>query len=200
MALQARLQSVVSIIGERVQAAKEWFDALPLSERDRRAVLWGALGVLVLVVLIFFHTMSTVNKRLEMQEKALREQLEEIKSLEKEYYASKKMASEIAEGMSSPNQSLLSVIERILVSENIERASFTISSRSPTSWELYEEISVDVKIQKIALDKVIDVLYEIENSPTFLKISKFKMSARFDNPNLLDVSFRISNYKFQQVI
>ncbi|MEM4407888.1 MAG: hypothetical protein QXI19_04015 [Candidatus Caldarchaeum sp.] len=200
MAIQARLLSTVSIIGERVQAAKEWFDALPLSERDKRAVLWGALGVVVLALILFFHTMSSINRKLEMQEKALMGQLDEIRSLEREYYASKKMAAEIAEGMSSPNQSLLSLIERILVNENIERASFTISSRSPTSWELYEETSVDVKIQKIALDKVIDVIYEIENSSTFLKISKFKMSTRFDSPNLLDVSFRISNYKFHQVI
>ncbi len=183
-----------------VSIIREQLESLNISDRDRKAIVLGGVGAIVLITVIIFQSFSSMNGRLERQYKALESQLEQMRELGAEYYESRRRASEIADSMESTDQSLLSLIERILVRQNIERASFSINSRALVTGESYEEISVEVRIQKLSLDKVIDVIHNIQSAPTFLKVSKFRMSSRFDNPDLMDVSFRVSNFKFEQVI
>lgn len=180
--------------------ARDKIENLNLSERDRKVLVLGAAGAFVIIVLILFQAFSSINTKLEKQSSALSSQLKQIEQLKTEYYESKKKVSEIAGSMESTDQSLLSHMERILVKENIERASFSINSRNPITKEHYEEVSVEVKIKKISLEKVLDVIHNIQTAPTFLKVSKFRMATRFDKPNLMDVSFKVSNFKFNQVI
>jgi hypothetical protein len=90
-------------------------------------------------------------------------------------------------------------VEKILVDAQVDRSSFSISSRTDTSGDLYDEKSIDVDIKKLPLNKAVDLLYKIQTNPNFLKVSKFRIRTRFDNPNLLDASFRVSTFKFKQV-
>jgi hypothetical protein len=113
---------------------------------------------------------------------------------------SKQKIEKLTHSTKVENKDLLPTVEKILVDEEVQRENFSINLRAPTSGNTYEETSVDVQIKRIPLDKVIDILYKIQRMPSFLKVSKLRLLTRFDDPNLMDASFRVSTFRFNQEI
>jgi len=169
------------------------------SERDRKVLLLGTIGLLVLLIYLVFHSFSSGTAKLAKKAEALEADLSKIQSLRTEYIESKRRVDEVTSKTKTEDEPLISVVERILVDAQVERGNFSISSRMDTSGDLYDEKSVDVDIKKLPLNKAVDLLYNIQTNPNFLKVSKFRIRTRFDNPNLLDASFRVSTFKFKQV-
>ncbi len=178
--------------GERIQR-------LLASERDRKAVLLGAGVLFILIIYIIFQSFSSGKARLEKKAIALEADLKRIQSLRQEYVESKRRLEEVTSKIKTEDVALISVVEKVLVDVQVDRSNFSISSRTDTSGDLYDEKSVDVDIKKIPLNKAVELLYKIQTNPNFLKVSKFRIRTRFDNPNLLDASFRVSTFKFKQV-
>lgn len=179
-------------LSERIQR-------LLASERDRKAVLLGAAALFILIIYIIFQSYSSGKATLEKRAAALEEDLKKIESLRSEYIQSKRKMEEATRRIRTEDEALISVVEKVLVDAQVDRSSFSISSRTDTSGDLYDEKSVDVDIKKLSLNKAVDLLYKIQTNPNFLKVSKFRIRTRFDNPNLLDASFRVSTFKFKQV-
>jgi type II secretory pathway component PulM len=187
------LKGLVNQVYERIQR-------LAASERDRRALLFGGIGLIVLLIYIIFQFFSSGSAKLEKKAQALQADLKKIESLRTEYIESNRRIEELTKRVKTGDEDLISLVEKALVETQVERGRFSITSRTPTSGELYEETSVDVEIKKVPLNKAVDVLYKIQTKPSFLKISRFRIRTRFDDPNLVDVSFRVSTFKFKQVI
>ena len=186
------IKNLSSQLSERVQR-------LLASERDRKAVLLGAGVLFILIIYIIFQFFSSGKARLEKKAIALEADLKRIQSLRQEYVESKRRLEEVTSKIKTEDVALISVVEKILVDAQVDRSSFSISSRTDSSGDLYDEKSVDVDIKKIPLNKAVELLYKIQTNPNFLKVSKFRIRTRFDNPNLLDASFRVSTFKFKQV-
>ena len=182
--------------------SNQWSERLQrllASERDRKAVLLGAGVLFILIIYIIFQSFSSGKARLEKKAIALEADLKRIQSLRQEYIESKRKLEEVTSRIKPEDVALISVVEKVLVDAQVDRSSFSISSRTDTSGDLYDEKSVDVDIKKIPLNKAVELLYKIQTNPNFLKVSKFRIRTRFDNPNLLDASFRVSTFKFKQV-
>ncbi|HWP93573.1 MAG TPA: hypothetical protein VNN20_15375 [Thermodesulfobacteriota bacterium] len=177
----------------------ERIQRLLASERDRKAVLLGAGVLFILIIYIIFQSFSSGKARLEKKAIALEADLKRIQSLRQEYVESKRRLEEVTSKIKTEDVALISVVEKVLVDVQVDRSNFSISSRTDTSGDLYDEKSVDVDIKKIPLNKAVELLYKIQTNPNFLKVSKFRIRTRFDNPNLLDASFRVSTFKFKQV-
>jgi len=177
----------------------ERIQRLLASERDRKAVLLGAGVLFILIIYIIFQSFSSGKARLEKKAIALESDLKRIQSLRQEYVESKRRLEEVTSKIKTEDVALISVVEKVLVDAQVDRSNFSISSRTDTSGDLYDEKSVDVDIKKIPLNKAVELLYKIQTNPNFLKVSKFRIRTRFDNPNLLDASFRVSTFKFKQV-
>jgi type II secretory pathway component PulM len=186
------IKNLSSQLSERIQR-------LLASERDRKAVLLGAGVLFILIVYIIFQSFSSGKARLEKKAIALESDLKRIQTLRQEYIESKRRLEEVTSRIKTEDVALISVVEKVLVDAQVDRSSFSISSRTDTSGDLYDEKSVDVDIKKLPLNKAVDLLYKIQTNPNFLKVSKFRIRTRFDNPNLLDASFRVSTFKFKQV-
>ncbi len=180
--------------------ARERFDRAMVSDRDRRAVVFGGIGFSILVLYVIFQFFSSVSTRLEKRVNALQADLKRIESLRAEYVQSKRRIDELTSTVRAGDEPLISVVEKTLIDERIDRANFSIKSRASSPGDLYEETSVDVDIKKIPLDRMVDVLYRFQTMPTFIKVSKFRPQTRFNDPDLMDVSFRVSTFKFNQVL
>lgn len=182
-----------------VKQVNERFQRILASERDRKALILGAVGISILVVYIIFQSFSSGGARLAKKAEAIEADLKKIESLRSEYIESKRRINEVTSNIKSEDDALISVVEKVLIDAQIERGSFSINSRTDASGDLYDEKSVDVDIKKLPLNKAVDVLYKIQRNPSFLKVSKLRIRTRFDNPSLMDSSFRVSTFKFKQV-
>jgi type II secretory pathway component PulM len=186
------IRNLLNRFTERIQR-------LLVSERDRKALFWGAVVLLVLLIYLVFQSFSSGSAKLAKRAETLEADLNRIQSLRMEYIESKRRVDEATRKTRAEDEPLISLVEKILVAAQVERGNFSISSRMDTSGDLYDEKSVDVDIKKIPLNKVVDLLYGIQTNPNFLKVSKFRIRTRFDNPSLLDASFRVSTFRFKQV-
>ena len=190
-AITDNLRSLINQIREKT-------GGISVSDRDRSVLLLGGVVFLILVLYMVFHFFSSGTDRLEKRVQVAEGELAKVNSLSAEYVMSKRKIEDITNSIKKEDSDLLPQVEKILVSEQVGRGSFTINLKAPTSRDLYEEASVDVEISKIALDRVIGILYKFQTTSSFLKLSKLRLQTRFDNPSLIDVSFRVSTFKFSQ--
>lgn len=185
------------------QTVREYISKKNLSERDRRAIIIASAAAAVFLVFLIFNGFSSGNSKNENRVIALRKQLEEIKTLRQEYEYSKKTLEDITKSIKREDEALISVVEKIMVKNQIDRNTFSIKDSNTGSSDaegLYNESAVQVDIKRIPLEKVIDVLYAFQNRESFLKVSNLILRTKFDKSNLLDVSFRLSTFEFNKVI
>ena len=173
------------------------------SKRDKRAVIISVLVISVFIIFIIFQFFSSGTKRLTQKVDALNSDLGKIEKLRKRLEDSNRVISQLTSSFKSGDEALISVVEDILVNEQIDRGSFSIkdsNTSAPAIDDFYSEKSVDVEIRKIPLNKIVDLLYKVQVGRSLLKVSNLRIRTRFDNPDLIDVNFRISSFEFKKVI
>lgn len=189
-------------INRVIKEARERVLRLSSTERDRRAIGIGAAILCLLVLYITFHSFSSGAERLEKRVAQLESNLGRIESLRSEYLDSKKRIVELSSKIQKENEPLISVVEQILLDENLERKNFSIKDvnlRTSASEDFYEEKSIDVELKNLSLKSLVDILYEIQNAPSFLKVSNLSISTKFDRSDSLTVKLRVSTFEFKEV-
>jgi hypothetical protein len=51
----------------------------------------------------------------------------------------------------------------------------------------------------MSLKDLVDVLYKIQNAPSFLKVSNLNLSTKFDKSDSMTVKLRVSTFRFKEV-
>ncbi|MCL4246170.1 MAG: type 4a pilus biogenesis protein PilO [Candidatus Dadabacteria bacterium] len=195
------LGSLNQSINKAVRSAREKLAQISSTERDRRAVIIGAAGLCLLVLYIVFHSISSGTDRLEKRVVQLETELGRIQELKTEYEESQKKIAVLSSKIKEEDEPLISIVEQILLSENLDRKNFSIRDvnlRTSTE-DFYEERSIDVELKNISLKDLVDVLYKIQNAPSFLKVSNLNLSTKFDKSDSLTVKLRVSTFRFKEV-
>lgn len=195
------LNTIREKIREIVEKAREKFYTLVSTERDRRALVIGGSAIVIVVIYLVFHSYSSGADKLQKRYAQLEKDLVEVKMLKAEYEDSQKKITELSSEIKKESEALISVVEKILLTESIDRNNFSIrdvNSRSTSEEDFYEEKSVDVELDRISLETLVDVLYKIQNRPS-LKVSNLNISTKFDKSNSMKVKLRVSTYEFKQV-
>ncbi len=188
-------------ISEVVEKARERLDTVIKTERDRRALILGGSAIVIIVIYLIFHSYSSGVSNLQKRYVQLEGELVEVKMLKAEYEDSKKKIAQLSSQIKKENEALISVVEKILLNENIDRKNFSIrdvNTRSSSEEDFYEQKSVDVELSKISLDDLVDVLYKLQNRPS-LKVSNLNISTKFNKAESMKVKLRVSTYEFKQV-
>lgn len=188
-------------ISKAVRSAREKLAQISSTERDRRAVIIGGAGLCLLILYIVFHSISSGTDRLEKRVVQLETELGRIQELKTEYEESQKKIAVLSSKIKEEDEPLISIVEQILLSENLDRKNFSIRDvnlRTSTE-DFYEERSIDVELKNISLKDLVDVLYKVQNAPSFLKVSNLNLSTKFDRSDSLTVKLRVSTFRFKEV-
>lgn len=181
---------------------RERLARLASSERDVRAMRIGAVGICLIILYIIFHTITSGTGRLEKQVRQLETELGRIENLRTEYEGSKKRMTELSSKIKEEREPLISVVEKILLDENIDRKNFSIKDvnlRTSDSGDFYEEKSIDVELKDLSLKDLIDILYKIQNTKSFLKVSNLNISTKFNKSDSMTVKLRVSTFEFREL-
>lgn len=195
------IDSIRQKILELSEKFREKYYTLIATERDRRALVLGVSVITVIVLYLVFHSYSSGIDSLQKRSVQLQKQLGEVKALKAEYEGSNKKIVELSSKIKKENEALISVVEKILLNEKLDRTNFSIrdvNSRSNSDEDFYEEKSVDVELNKISLNTLVDIMYKLQNKPS-LKVSNLNISTKFDKANSMKVKLRVSTYEFKQV-
>ena len=172
---------------------------LGLQPREQMVALIGT-GVAVLIILgLPLSLASSKLGSLETQitqgrdkERQIVRELERYQQLQQQL---KGAESQISKGFDS---TITTTMETLADKSGIKDRIENIKERGSTPSELFDEVSVDVRITRVTVPQLIDYLYNIEHHPQlFLKVKQIQIKRRFDNKQLFDVSFQASTYRLQ---
>lgn len=195
------IDSIRQKIQELIEKSREKFYSLTSTERDRRALLLGGSAIVIIVIYLVFHSYSSGTDHLQKRSAQLEKELREVIVLKAEYEDSNKKIVELSSKIKKENEALISVVEKILLNEKLDRTNFSIrdvNSRTNSNEDFYEEKSVDVELNKISLSNLVDILYKLQNKPS-LKVSNVNISTKLGKSDSINVKLRVSTYEFKQV-
>ena len=195
------IDSIRQKIQELIEKSREKFYSLTSTERDRRALILGGSAIVIIVIYLVFHSYSSGTDHLQKRSAQLEKELREVIVLKAEYEDSNKKIVELSSKIKKENEALISVVEKILLNEKLDRTNFSIrdvNSRTNSNEDFYEEKSVDVELNKISLSNLVDILYKLQNKP-LLKVSNVNISTKLGKSDSINVKLRVSTYEFKQV-
>ncbi len=195
------IDSIRQKIQDLIEKSREKFYSLTSTERDRRALLLGGSAIVIIVIYLVFHSYSSGTDHLQKRSAQLEKELREVKVLKAEYEDSNKKIVELSSKIKKENEALISVVEKILLNEKLDRTNFSIRDvnvRINSDEDFYEEKSVDVELNKISLSNLVDILYKLQNKPS-LKVSNVSISTKLGKSDSINVKLRVSTYEFKQV-
>lgn len=167
-----------------------------LSGREQRLV-----GITAVVALVFvfgggFLLMQSSLKSKEKQIKAQREQLGQILALESDYIQSKNAQKEEMERLEGKNISLFSLLQNSASELGLSLKDLN-EKKSPVKDSEMIQVSVDVNLKEVSIDKLTSFLEAIESKSGegLVKVTRLKTKTRFDNDQLLDVRITVSTWR-----
>ena len=199
-----KLKSLLGVIGKRtepvVRKARDLIGTRDFSTRDIRAIQIGAAALAIFLIFSVYRAVLPGGSAIRSEVSQMRLQLNEIRALKEEYRYSRDLLSKVSGSMKEEKEALISVVEKTLIRNGIDRRSFSIRGTNPSvrGKGIERERAVLVKINKVSVPRVLNVLYVFQKSKTILKVSDLRIKTRFDNPNLTDVSFRLSTFSFSK--
>lgn len=84
------------------------------------------------------------------------------------------------------------IIEEIGTQIGIKDKMISFKSVDETIKKGYNQRGVEIKLENLTLNQLINLLYRINNHRNLLLIKDFAMKTHFENPNLLDVTMKIT--------
>lgn len=176
------------------EISTKWFDGL--SDRERKLLIFCALVIisLLLFLLLFFGSQKISSHRHEF--KTNKDILEQINNLEGDYLKAKERGDRARLSVMHNSVSLFSLIQGITNKFGLVVKDLNEQKRSLPKSNIVE-VSVRVNLSKLSIDKVSALIEAIESSAyaPLIKVTKLKITKRFDEPDLLDLLLTVSTWK-----
>lgn len=183
---------------ERLKAliadAQAWLAAA--SPREKRLLLFAAAGVLVFVVLIGWASFSaSINKaQAALDEK--HDDFEKISRLAAGYGQQEQERQLMEAKLRQSPPALMSFVDTASKNAGVDVGG--MSDRGVVAGGQNgkpKEMSVEVNLGKVPLDKLVKLLTDIERSPGVVRVRRLRLRKSFENKDVLDVSLSVSAWQ-----
>jgi predicted negative regulator of RcsB-dependent stress response len=155
-------------------------------------------AVIILLLLCFGWIYSSHQQRLKRFERKVESALNELTQLNVsllEYQDLEQQLQALKSGSSATQRNLIATVED--ATERVSARSQLIYVRpqpDKTREDLIEE-GVEIKLEKLELHQLVELLYQFDQSGQKLKVSQLRVRTRFDNPEQLDTSITLSRFR-----
>lgn len=170
-------------------------------QRRERLFIVGT-GAMLVLFLLFKLTIDPMLKRsadLDRQIVTARGQLTELRTMQQEYQRQKSVVDNINSQLKrQPNFAIFSRLEELAGQTGIRSKIVHMRPTVSAPNDVYNEESVEVKMEGVTLEQLVSYLHQVENSPQLLKIKRLEMKPRFDNRQILTATFRVSAFTLKE--
>ena len=150
--------------------------------------------LLALLFMFVIDPMLAHSARLDRQLLTVQRELQELQTLQREYGRQKRAGSDQCPAQTPAEFSPFSRLEELAGQTGIRSKIQYMKPIVSTPSDAYEEESVEIKMEGITLEQFIQYLYQIENSPQFMKIKRLHIKPGLTNRQILSVIFRVSTF------
>lgn len=168
-----------------------------MTDRERRLVFVTAGVAAVLVVVGLAWLISGSIAKREKQIQAHKDEIAQLELMRVDYDAAvaRQKAAE-ARIKTASSTSLFSLLTKSAGEVGLSLTDLN-ERRLPIKDSELTEVTVDVTLKEITVDKLVTLLEKIEGRTAggVVKVQKLKVKTRFDNPELLEASLTVSTWK-----
>ncbi|OGQ16774.1 MAG: hypothetical protein A2138_25170 [Deltaproteobacteria bacterium RBG_16_71_12] len=168
-----------------------------LSEREKRLVLITGVAAVVFVCAI---GITATNSAIDVRTKRVtmrRDEIAQLNVLRDRYHDAEEAEKKSAAQIKSNNQSLFTLVQKASTEVGLPVPDLQ-ERRTPVKDAAdVQEVSVDVNLKEISVDKLTTLLEKIEgkHSDGVVKVTKLKVKTRFDNPEMLEANLTVSTWR-----
>lgn len=154
-----------------------------------RYILIILTGIVLAAVFVFITFVSANN--LERKNENLRKQFKELQALKEELINIKYIVDSKEKKIGLTDvKSVVSALEQMLNSLGLEAK--VIKSLGKRKIKEFTEEDAELEIENIDLNKIVNLLYKIENSPVPMKIKTTAIRTTFENPDIFVLNMTAS--------
>jgi general secretion pathway protein M len=163
-----------------------------LSPRDRR-LLWLLVGFFSLAGLGGTGWAGkTYLSRLDRDIQRKQDQLSRVEAVRTEHQTLKAQIDKLEQELKqNPDFNLTAYLERTSTEVGFTDPA-NIQSKGEVAGDGFKEISVDVRVRKAPLDKIVTYLYQIERSPQRLNVKRLRVYPAFGSKTDLNAELEVS--------
>lgn len=169
---------------------------ISIKDLDRKAV---STIVLVFVIIVAFlwgwQSVGSKLKRLERQVESKKADLESFKNLGADYLKKRAMVDAVSKKAyaSVPSGGIITAIEDMGKAIGAEGRITGVKPLGERTTLGYTERDFEARLERVDLNQVINLLYMIENNKTLFLIKEFSFDSRFEDPNQLDITLKLTH-------
>lgn len=167
-----------------------------LQTREKIMVICAAVAVvLALLYTLAIDPLLSNSTRLDRQIRKAQQDLSSLQASQREYRQQQSMFDRINTQITQQkNFSIYSRLEELATKTGTRKKMLYMKPTASSPSETYNEESVEIKMEEVTLEQLTTYLYEIEQSPQFLKIKRLYIKPRLNDRQLLSVTFRVSTF------
>jgi Tfp pilus assembly protein PilN len=157
-------------------------------------------GILVALTLFYVMVIDPMQERIDLldQQTAKKERaIRELASLAGDYHPLQARLATLEERLAPANGSfsLPSFLEEAAAATRIRERIAAMQPQAVPPSQGYKEITVEVRLDGVALRPLLDFLGRLDSSPILLQVKRFQIKPRYDAPQFFEASLRISAYQ-----
>jgi general secretion pathway protein M len=166
------------------------------SPREKRLLALAAGGVLVFVVLIGWASFSSSIRKGQDSLDEKRDDFEKISRLAAGYGVQEQERQLLEARLRQSPPALMSFVDSSAKNAGVDVGG--MSDRGVVAGGQGgkpKEMSVEVNLGKVPLDKLVKLLQDIERSPGVVRVRRLRLRKSFENKDVLDVSLNVSAWQ-----
>jgi len=158
-----------------------------------RGRFWLA-GFIAALLLCF--VLLNISLSLKKERANLRSRQNEMLGLQAEF-EHLKSAVDLVEGRKSPVkvEGIVQAVDEVFTSIGLSQKVKSVKPLGAREKKYAIEEEADVRIERVTMNEMINILYKIENAPMLLSIRRTALKTSFDNPSLLNLTITVSLVK-----
>lgn len=185
---------------ELKEKLNQLLDALSrLSPREQLAVGVGVVVFIVMIVsIVGFSIKSSIATR-ERRITSLRSGVQEIAKMETTFQAAEKRKEAFVKQLEDNTINLRMKVGTIATEQNITIESITESGGSMGGKSSFTEEAIKVQVRRIGFVEMFEFFRRIESVSDLMYLREVQMRRRYDNAELLDVTFTVATIKAKEI-
>lgn len=168
------------------------------SWREQLVLGWGA--VIAAGLLIYMFAVDPLVQKMAMLDRLIpqkQRELEQLARLQEEYGRLRRQVDRAVPSLTD-DFSLSTFVEKTVLEKVGKPHLAGIKPQPEQSFENYQEVAVEVRLEQVTLGQVTAFLTGLEEAPQRLRTKRLEIKSRFNEPDLLDAALTVAVYQMKE--
>jgi len=175
-------------------------DALSrLSPREQLAVGAGVLMFIIMIISVIGFSIGSSIENSERRVKSLRAGVQDVEAMESSFQEAEKRKEAFMKQLDDNKINLRMKVGTIATEQNITIESITESGGSLGGKSSFTEEAIKVQVRRIGFVEMFEFFRRIEGMSDLMYLREVRMRRRYDNAELLDVTFTVGTIKAKEM-